>query len=53
MAGSDYYKLLIGRLLGYADENVLGYVAASGFPASEEVQRQVGACGREGPVQVR
>jgi len=41
IAGSDYYKLLIGQLLGYKTENVLGYVAASGFPASKEVQQQV------------
>lgn len=40
--GSSYYKLLIGQLLGYKLENVLAYVAASGEPASEELQKQVG-----------
>lgn len=41
VAGSAYYKLLIGQLLGYKLENVLGYVAASGEPASAAVQQQV------------
>jgi hypothetical protein len=43
VAGSAYYKLLIGQLLGYKLENVLGYVAASGEPASAQLQQQVGA----------
>lgn len=42
VAGSAYYKLLIGQLLGYKQENVLAYVAASGEPASAELQKQVG-----------
>eukprot|EP00878_Enallax_costatus_P009352 GHUV01009774.1.p1 GENE.GHUV01009774.1~~GHUV01009774.1.p1 ORF type:complete len:377 (+),score=87.89 GHUV01009774.1:500-1630(+) len=41
VAGSSYYKLLIGQLLGYKLENVLGYVAASGEPASPALQQQV------------
>lgn len=40
-AGSSYYKLLIGRLLGYKTENVLAYVAASGVPAPAQLQQQV------------
>jgi len=42
VAGSAYYKLLIGQLLGYKPDNVLAYVAASGEPASQELQQQVG-----------
>jgi hypothetical protein len=41
VAGSAYYKLLIGQLLGYKLENVLGYVAASGEPATAQLQQQV------------
>eukprot|EP00882_Tetradesmus_deserticola_P023574 GHRQ01025667.1.p1 GENE.GHRQ01025667.1~~GHRQ01025667.1.p1 ORF type:complete len:187 (+),score=47.30 GHRQ01025667.1:244-804(+) len=41
VAGSAYYKLLIGLLLGYQLENVLGYVAASGEPATAQLQQQV------------
>lgn len=45
VAGSTYYKLLTGLLLGYKPENVLGYIAASGIPASAEVQQQVSNSG--------
>lgn len=45
VAGSAYYKLLIGQLLGYKLENVLGYMAASGEPASAQLQQQVGGEG--------
>jgi hypothetical protein len=41
VAGSAYYKLLIGLLLGYKPENVLAYVAASGEQPSAELQKQV------------
>lgn len=41
MAGSAYYKLLIGQLLGYKLANVVGYVAASGEPPSAQLQQQV------------
>jgi hypothetical protein len=41
VAGSAYYKLLIGQLLGYKTDNVLAYVAASGEPVSAELQKQV------------
>ncbi|WIA17916.1 hypothetical protein OEZ85_009410 [Tetradesmus obliquus] len=41
VAGSAYYKLLIGQLLGYKLEHVLGYVASSGEPASAQLQQQV------------
>ncbi|KAF8064601.1 AOX4 [Scenedesmus sp. PABB004] len=43
VAGSVYYKLLIGQLLGYKLENVLGYCAASGEPATPQLQAQVAA----------
>jgi hypothetical protein len=43
VAGSAYYKLLIGQMLGYKQENVLAYVASSGEPASAELQKQVSA----------
>lgn len=42
VAGSAYYKLLIGLLLGYSEANVVGYVSASeGAPPSAELQKQV------------
>lgn len=42
VAGSEYYVLLIGRLLGYKTENILGYVATRwGHPASPETVAQV------------
>jgi hypothetical protein len=41
VAGSAYYKLLIGQLLGYKLENVLGYLEASGEPATAQLQQQV------------
>jgi hypothetical protein len=41
VAGSAYYKLLIGHLLGYKPANVLGY-AESAEAVSRELQKQVG-----------
>jgi hypothetical protein len=43
VAGSTYYQLLIGRLLGYKMSNVLDYIASSGIPAPKEMQQQVDA----------
>lgn len=41
VAGSAYYKMLIGRMLGYADENVQGYVRATGGGLTLDVIKQV------------
>ena len=42
-AGSPFYRVLVGRLLGYAPENVAAHVAAAGWEAGPAVLREVEA----------
>jgi len=42
-AGSPFYRVLVGRLLGYAPENVAAHVAAAGWEAGPTVLREVEA----------
>ena len=41
VAGSTYYKLLVGRLLGYKNENVVAYANAMGGVVTPQTERQV------------
>ncbi|KXZ46398.1 hypothetical protein GPECTOR_44g73 [Gonium pectorale] len=41
VAGSAYYKVLIGKILGYADENIYGYVRSVGGGLTPAVISQV------------
>ncbi|KAI8463943.1 MAG: hypothetical protein J3K34DRAFT_442202 [Monoraphidium minutum] len=41
VAGSSYYKLLIGLLLGYRRDRVEAYVASSGEPVGGDLRKQV------------
>ncbi|GLC76077.1 hypothetical protein PLESTF_001732000 [Pleodorina starrii] len=43
VAGSPYYKLLIGKILGYKDENIHGYVRSVGGGLTPAVISQVDA----------
>mmetsp|Transcript_14022 Transcript_14022/g.30350 ORF Transcript_14022/g.30350 Transcript_14022/m.30350 type:complete len:369 (-) Transcript_14022:363-1469(-) len=41
VAGSPYYKLLIGRMLGYSEDNVVNYVRSTGGGLTPQVMSQV------------
>jgi hypothetical protein len=41
VAGSTYYKLLIGRLLGYKPANIIAYAKAMGGFVTPQIERQV------------
>ncbi|PNW71289.1 hypothetical protein CHLRE_16g648000v5 [Chlamydomonas reinhardtii] len=43
VAGSAYYKVLIGKILGYADENIYGYVRSLGGGLTPAIISQVEA----------
>ncbi|EFJ46671.1 hypothetical protein VOLCADRAFT_92874 [Volvox carteri f. nagariensis] len=43
VAGSAYYKVLIGKILGYSDENIYGYVRSVGGGLTPAVIAQVDA----------
>ncbi|GIL74705.1 hypothetical protein Vretimale_2339 [Volvox reticuliferus] len=43
VAGSAYYKVLIGKILGYSDENIYGYVRSVGGGLTPDVISQVDA----------